>query len=763
MILLKKLALIFIISSAVFVLFNFRNDYSEATEVLKKDSLSSNFEKEFFDEIEPGCKLLENKIYNDRENFDISLTIPDSKKWNSNLIKGKLRDGARIAETYKKQQYAFFTFKDKKSDQICFLESQIRISGDATDHINIDKLTASLDVELLNDNLFGFTDFKLFLPESRNYENEIFVTSLISELGYLAPTSFFIDIDVNGTISRYIFQEKINKIFIESRNFKEGPILESYEQVAWGERDWFTTNTLVPPKVNNKTWLRKSVANQEFAKFAIEKVHKLKIYGIDEGDLDKYMCVDCVLNYESLDAANSNYLKEYQLLLTVLRAHHGLSFSDRKYYVDPNTEFLYSIYYDGTPTLLTNQDGKLVLNSSELGEKQWEKKVPVLNLSQENIENLVGKIKNLNYKNFLRILNVNGIDRNTFLFTEKEFKEYLINDIESYTSEVNLVNNQSFKSYLNSNQEKIDQFMLLFEENDTYEICEIDLITCEKFLVQDENLVDILSGDFYYEDKVVIFIGNKNSMKINSNKKFINYKVYKNQQMNYSVYFTEDATFRYEKNILIIENPTPGFRALIDSEKLTNEKIIFISNSNNTQYSPTLLTGCINIINSVLLNFEFMSNLTGCEDSLNIINSTGSIESVYIENTKYDGLDLDFSNIKINSLKINNAGNDCSDFSYGNYEIQKAILTNCEDKGISIGERSYFSGVEIKTAFSNIGIASKDSAITNIKYFNSENDTYCIANYRKKQEFGVPEVKVQEFVCSSNNIYNQADKILEQN
>ena len=760
---LKKLALIFIISSAIFVLFDLRNEYSEATQVLKKDSLSSNFEKEFLDEIEPGCSLLENKKFNNRDNFDISLTIPDSKRWNSNLIKGKLRDGARIAETYKNQQYAFFTFKDKKSDQICYLQSEVRISGDATDHINIDKMIASLDVELLNDNLFGFTDFKLFLPESRHYENEIFVTSLLSELGYLAPTSFFIDIDVNGTNSRYIFQEKINKIFIESRNLKEGPILESYEQIAWGERDWFTTNTLVPPKVNNKTWLRKSVDNQEFAKFAIEKVHKLKIYGIDEGDLDEYMCVDCVLNYESLNTVNSNYLKEYQLMLTVLRAHHGLSFSDRKYYVDPNTEFLYSIYYDGTPTLLNNEDGNLALNPNELGEKQWEKRVPVLNLSQENIVNLVGKIKNLNYKNFLSKLEENGLDSNMFLFTEKEFKEYLIRDIEAYSSELNFVNNQSLKSYFNSNQEKIDQFMLLFEENDKYEICEIDLITCDEFLVQDENLVDILSGDFYYENKVVIFIGNKTSIKINSNKKFTNYKVYNNDQMNYSVYFTEDATFRYEKNILMIENPTPGFRALIDSEKLINEKIILISNLNNTQYSPTLLTGCINIINSVLVNFEFQSNFSGCEDSLNIINSSGSLDSVYIENTKYDGLDLDFSNLKINSLIINNAGNDCSDFSYGSYEIQKALLTNCGDKGISIGEKSYFSGVEIETAFSNIGIATKDSAITKIKNFKSENDAYCIANYRKKQEFGVPEVKIDEFICLSNNIYNQADKILDQN
>ena len=121
---LKKLALIFIISSSIFILFDLRNAYSQANQGFKKDSLSSNFEKEFLDEIQPGCNILENKKYTDRGNFDISLTIPDSKNWNSNLIKGELRDGGRIAESYKNQQYAFFTIKSKKTTEICFLESK---------------------------------------------------------------------------------------------------------------------------------------------------------------------------------------------------------------------------------------------------------------------------------------------------------------------------------------------------------------------------------------------------------------------------------------------------------------------------------------------------------------------------------------------------------------------------------------------------------------------------------------------------------------
>ena len=78
---------------------------------------------------------------------------------------------------------------------------------------------------------------------------------------------FLVDIDVNGHNTKYIFQEKINKIFIESNNLKEGPIIEGNEQVAWGDRGWFTFDTLLPPKVINKTWLKKvtSIRIQKFA------------------------------------------------------------------------------------------------------------------------------------------------------------------------------------------------------------------------------------------------------------------------------------------------------------------------------------------------------------------------------------------------------------------------------------------------------------------------------------------------------------------
>ena len=86
------------------------------------------------------------------------------------------------------------------------------------------------------------------------------------------------------------------------------------------------------------------------------------------------------------------------------------------------------------------------------------------------------------------------------------------------------------------------------------------------------------------------------------------------------------------------------------------------------------LTGCFSH-KLKLTNLKIKANNSNCEDTINIINSSGNIESVNIENSFSDALDVDFSNVSFNKIKISNAINDCVDFSYGDY-----ILKNLELK-----------------------------------------------------------------------------------
>ena len=100
------------------------------------------------------------------------------------------------------------------------------------------------------------------------------------------------------------------------------------------------------------------------------------------------------------------------------------------------------------------------------------------------------------------------------------------------------------------------------------------------------------------------------------------------------------------------------------------------------------LTGCLNFINTNFENVKINVFKSDCEDGLNIINGKGDLEKVEIQDTLFDAIDLDFSYIKINELVVNNSGNDCADFSFGNYFILNSELDSCDDKAVSVGEKS---------------------------------------------------------------------------
>ena len=143
----------------------------------------------------------------------------------------------------------------------------------------------------------------------------------------------------------------------------------------------------------------------------------------------------------------------------------------------------------------------------------------------------------------------------------------------------------------------------------------------------------------------------------------------------------------------------------------------------------------------------------GCEDSVNIINSNGSIKSVYIKNAFSDGLDLDFSALSIDSLFVINAGNDCFDVSGGQYNIILADLSRCNDKALSIGEISEFKATKVIVSISDIGISVKDFSRSSIFNYKASSVNVCAEALQKKQEFGGAIANFKNFKC--DGVFNQ--------
>ena len=159
------------------------------------------------------------------------------------------------------------------------------------------------------------------------------------------------------------------------------------------------------------------------------------------------------------------------------------------------------------------------------------------------------------------------------------------------------------------------------------------------------------------------------------------------------------------------------------------------------------LTGCLTIIDSLLNKVNIMGENFNCEDTLNFIRSSGSINNIQIKNSRSDSLDADFSKLKFNFIGIEKSLNDCIDFSYGTYEVKNADLKNCGDKAVSVGEKSKakFDIIDIESSY--IGIAAKDSSKVYINKAKIKDSKVCLNAYKKKQEFNGSYLEVNNLRC----------------
>ena len=175
----------------------------------------------------------------------LEIKVNKNKVWSRNLLnlhvyfqnekeKSKHKnwfENFRINKKYKKKYNSKLLVK-YAGFKPCVFDSKVRITGDLWWHIGWMRgaPVSSLQIEILNGHINNITKFKLFLPQARNNENEVFSSILLKKLGFLSPRTSFISAKVNGYKGKYIFQEDLRKEFLEYSSFREGPILEGDER-----------------------------------------------------------------------------------------------------------------------------------------------------------------------------------------------------------------------------------------------------------------------------------------------------------------------------------------------------------------------------------------------------------------------------------------------------------------------------------------------------------------------------------------------------
>ncbi len=710
--------------------------------------------------LEPPCKdfnYFNIKQYGYDDINKINIQIPNSQNWYENFLKASIT-GNFINNEFK--NYFNSNVEVYFNDGLnCTLDAEIRIHGDFKDHINVNKLISSLDVKLTSGNILNITKFKLLIPDTRGHENEIFTTLIMSELGFLSPRTFYSEVSINSGITHtYIFQEKITKEFVENNFYRESAIIETNEKYVW-ENDLDNkyirkdlpsgSYPLEIGKINNRTWAISNFNNFLISLDALDKYNRAINSTFTNREINNYLLGE-----------NFIEIYEFESALWSLRAKHAVENThNRKFLYDKISEDFIPIYYDGDSSIL-NFEGP-----EEIDYEFYTQYETLITAANDLIRKRVD-LSNLTLK--LAERGVYWTDEEAQLYIDRFYKN--LENLARYNK--SNYKNKEFPllpKLLAKRTETEAHFLFVDYENNIFELCNQFLKECTyvdkpdyKILLNDNLKINGENAYLFGINKktYIEVLGNKD---LESIQKIDNFYI---KQINEA-----NVTTNMESKIINIGLSTSSDRVVIFGEELIKDWKFNIFNTSNFQIKEkdfisrndrNLLTGCITFYNVKIVNISINTENMVCEDSVNFIRSDGEINEISIISSKFDALDIDFSKLKINTITINQSLNDCVDVSYGIYEVENAVVSNCEDKGISIGEKTSIKIKDLKITSSKTGIAVKDSSFAEVEKFVGNNLESCFQIYQKKQEFGPAYLKLYNQDCMGiNNNFIQEGSVYE--
>ena len=676
----------------------------------------------------------------------------------------KTNVGQDINDKFKNRYKSDIIFHGKDNIK-CKLKAKLRINGDWKDHIDLSQpnnYKVSLDVKVTHGNINGIRNFKLFIPVTKKSDNQIIYLNILKHLGFISPRSFKTPVSINGQeINYYNFVEKPSKELIEFHNLNEGPMLIVDERSIWDEvwKNQRNNNQLYLFKLKNRNWADKNLVTQKISFDALNILNSVYLnFHAYQLEYDPYIAGKLyTLNYNLDEKLNYDFSEvfKFDLISTAFDARYALIPNNRKFYFNSiNNKFL-PIGWDTMP----NFDLKNYNYSTYLSPKYYNDVVSLIN--KIDIDELLKDINfsnvNLEKKQLSKIIENSLINLKQNLFdTSDEKVETIkkfyfpnkIKDFSGYFSNKNIWVPEHYNNKFIYSEFKNDKFLIYKCENNIYENCKI-------FKIKDKNIFN------YIFDNNLIYINNREVYYKNNYDKLKRNRLLSKYFTTGKIYTTNDVKIDHDNNkkTLNIYAPKNSY-IILNKVKISDYKINLYSidqiEKNNFFVNAK---GCLNIYDSHISNLEINVFNSHCEDALNIVNSTGDIKNINIINSFSDGVDFDFSKIKVKNLTVTNAKNDCVDFSYGEYFVEKLTVNNCQDKGISIGEKSIFNSIIVETNDTNISLASKDGSKTNIKNLNITKTNLCLAAYVKKKEFYGSSINIQNTNCETNDFIDNYSRI----
>ena len=701
--------------------------------------------------IYPQCNFKTGQYINELDDpsqiIKIEVEIAKSSSYVKNLFKIYTTRSKNIAPKLKKN------FKAKiithYSFGKCDYEAKIRQSGDWKDHIQLKdgQPIRSLDVKLKNGNILNAVGFKLLLPHTRNGLNEVLGSLILKDLGFIAPETFEVNVSVNGTSSVMLFQEKAAKELLERNLKREGPIFEGDESLIWSYKGYehFELEPISLSRLVNHTWFMKgdssqsivlrsyALIQQAYLKYGYQNLYNGTLSGLFPNSIS-----DVTINYNSA--------------MIAMNGKHGLRPHNQKFYFNALDSSFKPVYYDG--------DLRLDINL----ELDWIEKLDSMDniLPRAPDDEFIASSLSLNKENKLkrdflnRVINKDNGD----IFFQKALSQYKDNLLYLLSKVENTSLTNSFgKDNVELNHSWYKDFVDLKEVEQTI-VEDFEINNGEYFLdlkkdlyqrVTVEDLSKILSKTTF-EGKRFVFIPPPENVDAKHKYKEL---IIENGLIQMSIGINIEII--ESKKTINLAQSDPNDWVLIKGADLSSWKItfdglkptVFKKETLKQRFNNLGLTGCLTIYNSLINDTFLKVNNGNCEDSLNIINSLGKGLELMVDNAKADAIDADFSDLQINILHVSGAGNDCFDVSGGAYKIDQGILNQCQDKGISIGEKSTLQANNVIVDQANIALSVKDFSRAVVYNIQANNINVCAEVKRKKQEFGGAELSLITQNCSA--------------
>ena len=699
----------------------------------------------------------------------IKITIPKARTYIKNFLQiitfDKTSSSARrtfiIPSELKKEFKAKINVSYKFGN--CSYEGTVRQHGDLDDHIILKKGTPirSLKIKLKNGNILNSTRFRILIPETRNSYNEILGSIILSNLGFITPKSAEVFVSVNNENYRMIFSEDSRKEMLERNLRREGPIftgdesLFNYEKLSEREIDQLSLARLI-----NHKWFQKGDSSRKITLNAFSRIQNLYLQQTALIKDDEVWKPDMISKF---DNTNTKIFKDYSFLLLAMNGKHGLHLHNRKFYFNTLSDSFEPIYHDGN----LNLRKKITFNYLDT--------INLNNFEQDYKFEYSDSIKKKEFKE--RVLKefkkrILKFDENTNNYFEKSFSvlNYNIDFLQSYLDQnlnlnpITYENKIARKKYIDKSKEILSNQSIInnVKIKNEHIIGEVEDNKFKKIFTHNEFSKILRSRTRKSNKKkyVILPSSESNLDKNFKRKKLVGIKGY--------IFYTKGIKIKVRPKIkkLIFTQMDSRDWVKINNANLEGWDITFNGKSTNKKdpenyqrFNKYGLTGCLNIYNSKIDNSSFKIFNGQCEDSLNIINSNGSIDELNIRNAYQDGIDIDFSKIRINKVTISQAGNDCFDVSGGSYYLLSGSLSNCKDKAISIGEKSLFNIEDIFIKNAKSGITIKDLSKIYLNTGFIKDSEICVSAYQKKQEFGGGIAYIKDLECDGENYVDEYSSI----